>query len=295
MENTEKQTEALLSGYYQLAYHGFVNSSFSPERRAKDTIEIYSAELSEDLDKIKALDGDVERYKDAYIKKFTAWLGARTRCFSTMITGGSGVNVRAHEKANKAENNRYQDFVGWRNKVINKLTRPESTDIVKGTDGAIEKMEAKLEKLQNNQELMKAANKILKDKKESKEIRLMELGLTNKSAVTLLTPDRYNCQGFPSYSLTNNNATINRLKKEIAAESARMAKYEEGNKEYTHGSAEVIENVDDNRLQLFFDGKPEDDVRTTLKRNGFRWAPSNGCWQRQLTENAIWALKRISI
>lgn len=39
--------------------------------------------------------------------------------------------------------------------------------------------------------------------------------------------------------------------------------------------------------------KPEDKVRDILKGNGFKWSPKNGCWQRQLTANAKYALSRV--
>ena len=54
-----------------------------------------------------------------------------------------------------------------------------------------------------------------------------------------------------------------------------------------------MENTEIMRLQLIFDGKPEPEVRDILKSNGFRWAPSNQCWQRQLTNNAKYALKSV--
>jgi len=44
-----------------------------------------------------------------------------------------------------------------------------------------------------------------------------------------------------------------------------------------------------NRLQLFFDEKPNDQQRSQLKANGFKWAPSQDAWQRQLNDNAIYA------
>lgn len=56
---------------------------------------------------------------------------------------------------------------------------------------------------------------------------------------------------------------------------------------------EVVENINDNRLQLFFDGKPEQEMINKLKANGFRWSPKNKAWQRQLTDNARIALKRV--
>jgi len=42
------------------------------------------------------------------------------------------------------------------------------------------------------------------------------------------------------------------------------------------------------------DHKPEPEVRDVLKRNGFKWAPSQGAWQRQLTDNAIRAAKAVT-
>lgn len=57
--------------------------------------------------------------------------------------------------------------------------------------------------------------------------------------------------------------------------------------------AKVVRNKEDMRLQLIFDGKPEDKTRGILKSNGFRWAPSNIAWQRLLNENAEAALRRI--
>lgn len=57
--------------------------------------------------------------------------------------------------------------------------------------------------------------------------------------------------------------------------------------------AQVVRNKEAMRLQLMFDGKPEEKTREILKSNGFRWAPSNMAWQRLLNNNAEWSLKRI--
>ena len=290
---TTEQTP-ILEGYYKLAYEGYRNTSFSPERRARDIVDSYSKDLSEKIQIIKEKEGDTERYKDGYIRKFTAWLGAKSRCFSTMITGGSGINVRQHTKANEAEHKRSAEFHEWKEKIFDKITRPESTGIVKGSDGAIEKMEVKLRKLERKQEFMKACNKIARDKQGNKELRLMELGITEESAITILTPqDRGRIIGFQGFSLTINGAKIRNLKKDIESEKNRLMKYANGNKEYQIGVAKVIENVEENRLQLEFDGKPSDEIRGVLKKNGYRWSPKNGVWQRQLTNNALYCLRYI--
>lgn len=56
----------------------------------------------------------------------------------------------------------------------------------------------------------------------------------------------------------------------------------------------VERNADINRLQLKFEGKPSESVRSILKHNGFRWSPREGAWQRQLTGNAEYSLKRVA-
>lgn len=55
----------------------------------------------------------------------------------------------------------------------------------------------------------------------------------------------------------------------------------------------MVENTELMRLQLFFDGKPDEKTRDIVKKHGFRWSPKNGCWQRQLTANGKYALKEV--
>ena len=58
-------------------------------------------------------------------------------------------------------------------------------------------------------------------------------------------------------------------------------------------SVTIKANAAEMRLQLFFEGKPEAETRNILKSNGFKWAPSQGAWQRLLNSNAESAVKRI--
>ena len=61
--------------------------------------------------------------------------------------------------------------------------------------------------------------------------------------------------------------------------------------DFPGGRAEA--DKEDNRLRLYFDEKPSEEQRSTLKCNGFKWAPSVGAWQRQLNDNAIHAAARM--
>lgn len=53
-------------------------------------------------------------------------------------------------------------------------------------------------------------------------------------------------------------------------------------REYMRGMVKVIEDPDIARIQLIYPGKPDQATRDKLKTHGFRWAPSEGAWQRQL-------------
>lgn len=63
--------------------------------------------------------------------------------------------------------------------------------------------------------------------------------------------------------------------------------------DYSNLGFQVERNTDINRLQLKFDGKPEANVRSILKSNGFRWSPREGAWQRQLGGNSEGGLNRV--
>ena len=95
---------------------------------------------------------------------------------------------------------------------------------------------------------------------------------------------------FATYQLSNNNAEIHRIEGRL--KKLRAAKTE-GNTESENEYFRTAENAEIMRLQLFFDGKPEAEVRDILKKNGFRWSRKNNCWQRQLTDNARYSLERV--
>lgn len=64
--------------------------------------------------------------------------------------------------------------------------------------------------------------------------------------------------------------------------------------DYSQYGFNVERNTDINRLQLKFNGKPDENTRSILKSYGFRWSPREGAWQRQLTGNAEYSLKQIT-
>ncbi|RYD01506.1 hypothetical protein N752_29845 [Desulforamulus aquiferis] len=77
---------------------------------------------------------------------------------------------------------------------------------------------------------------------------------------------------FQGWTLSNNNANIKRVRKRISElEKRNEATLPEG---WSFEGGRVVMNIEENRVQIIFDGKPNEAMRTELKSRGFRWAPS---------------------
>ena len=152
--------------------------------------------------------------------------------------------------------------------------RIAANDSISSDDpSAVERLAAKIAELEAASEKMKAANKLTR---KGDRDGLLALGYTEKQADKLLTPDCFGDKGFAPYQLTSARAEIRRCKARIQELEARQ---QQETTERTVNGVQIVDNVEDNRLQAFFDGKPSQAVRDWLKQNGFRWTPSLGCWQ----------------
>lgn len=217
-------------------------------------------------------------------------------CPSIMISGGSNFPVRKKEKQNQAWEKNMEEYEQIQNilqKIENILYGKE---IIKSGDAdAIEKLEEKLEDLKEKQETMKAVNKAIRKKNtEQGDEELRDMGYSDAQIHQFRKPDFCGRVGFPQYALQNNNANIHRVEKRLQKlkEAKEKGSQEIEKKLHDGTSFKVVENTESMRIQLFFDGKPEPEIRDILKSHGFRWAPSQSAWQRQLTANGRYALKK---
>lgn len=154
---------------------------------------------------------------------------------------------------------------------------------------ALAKLKEKLEDLQISQTRMKQINAYYKKNGTCRGFH----GLSDELADKLVADIQYHPwdkRPFGSYALANNNQNINAVKKRIAQLTAVK---ELGYQGWEFDGGKVVANADMNRLQIFFDAIPDEEVRKELKGWGFKWARSVGAWQRQLTDNAIYAASRI--
>jgi hypothetical protein len=74
-------------------------------------------------------------------------------------------------------------------------------------------------------------------------------------------------------------------RKRIADRAELAAADPGGHVERVVAGVRYVENVVLDRVQLIFPDKPAAEERAVLKAHAFRWAPSLGAWQRQLTAN----------
>lgn len=152
---------------------------------------------------------------------------------------------------------------------------------------AIAKLQEQLEEAIALQEKMKTANKLIG---KGDKAGLAAMGYSQREILGLFTPDFCNRIGYADYQLKNNNANIRRIK-------ARIKELEETcdreTEEFVFEGATVVHNVEENRVQLFFDSIPNKEFRQLLKSHGFRWSRTNQAWQRHLNDSGIFEAKWI--
>ncbi len=136
-----------------------------------------------------------------------------------------------------------------------KIETINNSHVIYGDDPqAIEKLKQKLEKLQKEKEIIKA------DPEHS------------------------------SWQLDNYNASIRETKRRIKR-LEELENIEFRDVEFNGGRA--THNKELNRIQIFFDSIPSEDIRKELKSKGFHWSRYEGAWQRQYTQNTIKATNRL--
>lgn len=231
------------------------------------------------------------RYSKKLAMYFNSYYNNEGRCPSIAISGGGNFPVKKKNKQNERRDalaREYNALKEYEEKIEHLLYAKQ---VIRADDAnAIELLEEKLAERKERQEFMKAANKAVRKKNiEAGNDELRDLGFTEKQISAFRIPE-YGVLGFQPYELSGNNAEIHRLEKRI--ETLKAIK-ETGSCEYETEFFSVTEDAEDMRLRLFFDYKPSEEIRDALKSNGFKWAPSNGCWQRQLTESAKFAMRRV--
>ena len=230
---------------------------------------------------------------DRYARKLADNLNAGSRinqmCPSVLITGSANFPVKKKERQNRAAERNHQEYQDIQ-KYLEKIRRLlYGNEIIKSNDkAAVQKLQEKLKLLERKQEKMKEVNRYYRKHKRldgCPDLSLEEIELLKEK---MRSDYHYQDKPYLSFELSNNNQNIHATKARL--ERLKAAKAEE-TIDYDTSYFKAVENTEMMRLQLFFDEKPEAEIRETIKHHGFKWSPRNGCWQRQLTDNARYSLK----
>jgi hypothetical protein len=214
-----------------------------------------------------------------------------------MIPFGQPILVGHHsEKHHRRDiermDNALRGAVEEREKAESYLERAEAAEsnqtISSDDPQAADKIKTKIAGLEANQELMKSINKTFKQTgrlPEDLTEKVRQAALRNMSVWAGVYK-----QPFPSYELTNNNGNISRLRKRLLELETHK---DDVTTEKEVNGIKIVDNVFENRLQIFFPYIPAVEIRSKLKGAGFHWSPSYGCWQRQRSNAASYHAEEI--
>lgn len=291
----------------KLARQAHEFTSHSPEKRGEQVRQEYEDMMKKDYAGLggealndqqkEVLNREWESYKQGVVDKYKAWLQAKSRTASPMITGPSNFPTARNEKALKTEQKRYDELVAYRDRglaSIKKKIRGEQTE-EEATDQAWQQMESDIRSSagtikeidQGNEPLDRSAfvNSIvgrIQRAADNGNVTLVERGL---DLIKQLNSE------MEKPIITNTHSLWDLADKAREKQSTKKTGQE------TIDQAEgvkVVNNHDAERIQLFFDEKPDEALRKKMKSEGWNWSPTNGAWQRKNTLNAENSARRIT-
>ena len=231
----------------------------------------------------------IDSLLDTYARKLAANMNKGyeidARVPSILIAGGSNFPTRKKEKQNAARDSNYREWQDIQG-LLDKIRSTGMGGISADDPQAVQKLEKKLESLEKSQETMKAVNAYYRKHKTLDGCPHLSPEQLVKLKADMASSWHLGDKPFATWALSNNSAEIRRVKDRIKSLSQQK---EIGFVGWEFDGGKVEANTEANRLQIFFEDKPDEATREALKSNGFRWSPKAGAWQRQLTSNAYYA------
>lgn len=214
-----------------------------------------------------------------------------TRCLSVMVAGPANFPIRKKEKQVAAWEANRENYEKAK-RILQKISGVGTGAIDFADPHAREMLVERVESAKALHESHLAANRYYRKYKTLEGCP----GVSDKDREWLTRPgvfargdgsplDLYGVP-FPPYSLQSETAAIKRYTERLEKYDMMQQQASESKGTEKFSGGEIIRNAELNRLQIIFDGKPDEETRSALKSNGFRWSPKNGAWQRQLTKNA---------
>ena len=233
---------------------------------------------------------------DSYARRLAQWTDDHNRngasCPSVLVCGAGNFPVRKKQKQNAREDSLWREYEEIE-AILNKIKAVGTGPIDLADPHARELFTDQLNKEQDLLEYCKGANAYYRKHKTLRGYSNM----SDAAADALTSPDAFSMslyrKPYGDFELTSIRGKIKRIQTRLDELNKAQAAAASGPVEDQHDGYTYRENNEIMRVQFIFPGKPDDETRAMLKENGFRWAPSQGAWQRQLTANAKYAAHRV--
>ena len=232
---------------------------------------------------------------DRYARRLAQWTNAYNRngasCPSVMICGPANFPTRKKEKQIARED------ALWRERkeieaILGKIKRIGTGPVDLADPNAREMLTDQLQRLQNTLDTGKAMNAYYRKHKTLRGFPGMSDEAAAKSDEAIKSAPPFAQTPMPDFELASIRGKIKRIQSRFDELDKLQAAKTAPQPAEEHDGFQIVRNAEQNRLQIIFDGKPDEEIRDALKSNGFRWSPRNSAWQRQLTPNAERAARR---
>lgn len=291
---------------YKLAYNAFQGMSHDPESRAKSEQKAYVDNISRIVttylskqmspEQRAAVTAAVDNYKNTYLKFRKDFLNSHQGYYTANIAGPSKFPVAKMDKKFEVIVKKGKAFSEALQKAELKIKKAAAENMTSQEVG-----DAIFTKLQKEiDSTVQTLKQIESGQAKGYSPELFKKSLSDKLK---RVADAGNVEQF-SKALEYLKDKQKELKKPVlsdknllwnyaGAATKAQAERPKGQEEFNQHGIKVVQNHDADRVQIFFDGKPGQEVIKDLKSSGWNWSPSNGAWQRKNTDNAMISAKNI--
>ena len=282
------------------------NLSHTPEQRADTDIRWYReaveafqtklTQLAKTPEQQALIPAQIERYADNYRQHQQAIWAAMTRAASAFIVGPSNFPTRSNEKRLDTVDRRRAEFLEWKGKA----ERAAARAILDARTGqqVVSDQWRKLERiLIHDLAIIKGVDEGKLPYTRSAFVtsiagRIERLAVNGETELVNQALDfiRDTQARFSKPAFTDRHSVWQLRQAAVQSVAERKTGIEEV---ATAEGVKIVANHDADRVQIVFDAIPEAAKRETMKRQGWKWSPSNQAWQRKATDAAIYSAKQI--
>lgn len=292
------------------AARAFSGTSFTPEKRGDARRQEYADQVNglyavlwsfAAADEQKTLLAEeMERYKDGYRSRMNAYLASHANVVSSMIAGPARFPVARMQKRSQWADNKANELHAWSEKARKTIkaklldARPQEQKEAAEWQGLAHKIQADLNTIAaidaGSLPYTRSAFVTSLTGKVQRLARNGESALVDKALEMVQAFDAGRKK--PAISLRHKFWTLGEVANQKAAKASEIAASAPGIIAQAEG-VEIIANAQADRVQIVFGQKPDAAMIVSLKKEGWKWSPSQGVWQRKLTEAAKFSAKRL--